>query len=209
MSQGMTWMSTWQHFLKVRLGPLAENWVKNNTRPKSQQKSCAYLCVKYQDPTLRYVGVIWFVFPILQLLLIRFQGVSPFIIHMSICECTIRGYYVEIFRATYTQIITHNYAWRLYLYARVTYWGLFIWKYEWGRGVIMITYWLMVLVHKVVTRKIVVLEERIIGRCHNDMIDVVASWRWFTWRCGVAKCASTWLGCSNWWRWKHWNAFLV
>jgi hypothetical protein len=34
---------------------------------------------------------------------------------------------------------------------------------------------IMVPVHKVVTRKIVVLEERIRGHCHNDMIDVVTS----------------------------------
>jgi hypothetical protein len=40
------------------------------------------------------------------------------------------------------------------------------------------------------------------GCYHGDIIDVVTSWKWFTWNSGVAKWTWTCLGCSNWWTWK-------
>ena len=49
----------------------------------------------------------------------------------------------------------------LCLYGRVAYWSSFIWNDVWTRmrSVIMITCWFMILVHKAMTRQIVVLEK--------------------------------------------------
>ena len=69
----------------------------------------------------------------------------------------------------------------------------------------MIEHWLMVIVHKVVSKEKCSVEEDNLIICKDviiDIIDVVTSWKWFTWKCGVAKLSSTCLGWSNWWTWK-------
>ena len=36
------------------------------------------------------------------------------------------------------------------------------------------------------------------GCCHRGGIDAVVSWKWFTRGCGIARWASTCLGCPSW-----------
>ena len=150
---------------------------------------------------------------------------TPFIARMIICKCTRGVLFCGLLYTYATPIITHSYSMsmylgpleniqHLYLYSMVTFWGSFyleVWRRM--RSVIMVTNWSMILVHKVVTRKIVLLEKTI-QTCarmffHRDGGDVVADWKWFIWRCGVAKWASTCLGCSNWWTRKCWNALSI
>ena len=44
----MTWILTWQHFLKVKLGICVENWVEQKTKPNSQHKSPQFFCKNNQ-----------------------------------------------------------------------------------------------------------------------------------------------------------------
>ena len=39
----MTWMPTWQHFLKMRPGTCVASWVVQKARPNSQPTSCEFL----------------------------------------------------------------------------------------------------------------------------------------------------------------------
>ena len=48
----MTWMPTWQHFLKVKLGTCLESFVEQKTKPKSQLKPYDIWALNNQDPTL-------------------------------------------------------------------------------------------------------------------------------------------------------------